>query len=141
MEELIQGQQATYVVFTKSNHWFFKYFFKRGYSHCYALIWDGYQIICFDKTITNTFINTVESYNGKVLMSPSDIFEYIAQDNDVTQVVCVNADKLRKLYESSNTNFIVSFLRPNSCVEYVKDYLGMNTLKYWTPYKLFKYIT
>lgn len=129
--------EQTFVIFTESNHWLFKAVFREGFNHCYVIKWDGYQFILIDQNRTGLTIKTMEEYRGLIINKPNDLFTYLKQDKSVSNVISVNKVHIGQLYNKSRANFIVSLMRPNSCVEVVKSVLGMNTIRYLTPYSLY----
>jgi len=131
------GIEQTFVVFTNSNHWLFNAVFKKGFNHCYVIKWDGYQFILIDQNRTGLTIKTMEEYRGLILGKSNYLFPYLEQDKSVSNVISVNKAHIGQLYNKSRSNFIVSLIRPNSCVECVKSVLGMNTICYLTPYSLY----
>ena len=130
-------EKQTFVIFAESNHWLFKAAFKKGFNHCYIIEWDGYQFILIDQNRTGLTIKTMEEYRGLIINKPNDLFTYLNHDKSVSNAISVNKAHISQLYNKSRTNFIVSLIRPNSCVECVKSVLGMNTICYLTPYSLY----
>ena len=136
MYTVTQGEPTTFIIYTTSVHWLFKRLFKSRYQHCYLLIWDGYQWIVLDKNLSYLNVATVEMYQDTILTSHNQLLELLEYDTDVTYIQQVDTEIVREVYADTISNFIVSALRPNTCVEYVKSYLGMNTLCTLTPNSL-----
>lgn len=137
---VIVGESKSFLVYIDSDHWFFKLFFKRHYNHCYLLIWDGYQWLRLDKGVYDTKVNTIECVSGTTLHNPNDLIPLLLQLDNTHRVQEVDETKVKALNKHTCNNFIVSMIRPNSCVETIKNYYGINRLRYITPYSLSKYI-
>lgn len=133
MYTIEQGTPKNFIIYTKSEHWLFKLIFRGNYQHCYLLKWDGYQWLMLDKKTEYLDISTVELYNGIPLTTHQELLDCLVDDSYVTYIQEVDLDIVRGVYADTTSNFIVSILRPNTCVEYVKSHLGINTIYILTP--------
>lgn len=106
---------SVYVVFEKTDT---KHFFQRMIhpyiNHCYIIIPSGENMVVYNKTLKDVEIYTINEIND------------ILQGKIVVEV---------EPNESSSKLFMI-----NSCVGYVKQFLGITNPFVWTPFQLMRYL-
>ena len=103
----------------KKTYWWTR-FLRKGFYHCLVLFGDGYEWIIVDPVLGFTDLIKVKNSNAE------DTLENMGYTLlDVT--VNLNYKK-------------VNHLRPLTCVETVKRFLGITNPFIFTPYQLYKYI-
>lgn len=101
-----------YVVFTKARQtgWIFK-FLHKDISHCYLMMQDRGTWLVLDNSVNRFAAYTISDYSD--ILSKSIIIKV-------------------KTIES------VSYFGLNTCVSFVKRFIGLKDIKVQTPYQLFK---
>ncbi|MBE6446160.1 MAG: hypothetical protein E7021_01985 [Alphaproteobacteria bacterium] len=100
-------------------HWWTR-FLKKGFYHCVLLIGNGFEWILIDP---------VMHYTDLILMHQRYAPEILKHKG------------YRLIRTTLTLPQTVSFhLRPMTCVETVKRFLGISNPKIWTPYQLFLYL-
>jgi len=131
---MLNNETLTYVVFedrTKPNiHWF-QYPMQSGFRHCYLIHWDGYSWFRVE--------NTYGYLHFKELVLLED---YVVQGVDISNWFRSKGHTLVKVDLAKRSDSIRTpwLFTPNTCVELVKNFLGIGSWSIITPYQLFKYL-
>ncbi len=97
-------------------HWWTR-FLKKGFYHCALLIGNGFEWILIDP---------VMHYTDLILMHQRHAPQILKNKG------------YRLIRTTLNVPEKISFhLRPTTCVETVKRFLGLTNPKIWTPYQLY----
>jgi hypothetical protein len=123
-EWLNSSQTRWYLVFCAATrqHWWDRLFrIRRGWSHVYALRWDGYNWLLF---------NPHSAYTDVQVMSPTTekaLYALVEPGAAVLEVEAYRRERLRGRW----------WVGPMTCVEQVKALLGLPVHTVWTPYQLY----
>lgn len=100
-------------------HWWTR-FLKKGFYHCALLLGNGREWILIDPLVHFTDMIVLKNVKIREVM----------------------ADKGYRLVRTTPVVPPIrsAVLRPATCVETVKRFLGINQPKIWTPYQLFKFL-
>lgn len=110
-----------YVAFGgRKTRWWMR-FLKQGFYHCALILGNGHEWILIDPLVHFTDLIILKHTPLKEIMQ--DKGYRLIQTTPVIPPV-------------TNTQF-----RPFTCVETVKRFLGINSLKIWTPYQLFRFLS
>lgn len=102
--------------------WWQRYL-KKGYSHSFLVIYDGYFWIKMELTTGYMDICVLPFYN-----------------NNTIEDVLRGIDCTYQFIETWRRQRYRSIIAPWSCVEAIKAVIGVRALHVLTPYQLFKYI-
>ena len=95
-------------------------FLKKGFYHCLVALGDGHFWILIDPLVAQIDL---------IVINRADLDLFLAKNGYKTLHVSVKDAKGRRLR-----------LRPYSCVETVKRFLGIQNPSLWTPYQLYRYL-
>lgn len=95
-------------------------FLKKGFYHCLVALGDGQSWILIDPLVAQI---------DMIVVGHADMDIFLTKNGYRTLHVCVESPKSRRLY-----------LRPYSCVETVKRFLGIQNPFLWTPYQLYLFL-
>lgn len=120
-----ESTRRYFVVFTQGPWHWWDWFFKRGYCHCYLLIWDDPLWLCVEPTMQITQVFTIPKYEW------CDPFTMLGDPNAKIVETWLRCD------ETMRTPWVWS---PVTCTEIVKSILGIRAFWMWTPWQLAKYL-
>ena len=114
----------TVVVFFGGNktHWWTR-FLKKGYYHCFIAMDLGYS--------TWVLIDPVMNYTDFIVVNNDNNFIKNLADKGYTYIII----KPKFIWDRKKWH-----IRPFTCVEVVKNFLGITKPFIFTPYQLYKYI-
>ena len=100
-------------------HWWTR-FLKKGFYHCALLIGNGFEWLLIDPVAHYTDLILIRRKNAPQILK----------------------EKGYRLVRTTPTlpQKVQFHLRPLTCVEVVKRFLGITNPKIWTPYQLFSYL-
>jgi hypothetical protein len=99
---------------------------RRGFRHCYVLIWDGACWLYVDPTLYRLHVSILDYYQEENPLAWID-------DRDVHVLeVAVEAEPKRMRAPWS--------VGPLTCVEGCKAALGVRSFWLWTPWRLYRYL-
>lgn len=110
-----------YVAFGGRKTYFWTRFLKKGFYHCFLVLGNGTDWIIIDPVL---------AFTDLFAMPCSNIEGCFAEKGYKLVKTKINYDYKKVLH-----------LRPLTCVETVKRFLGITNPWIFTPYQLFKYIT
>ena len=125
MRDTIEAYRPhTTVVFFWGNktHWWTR-FLKKGYYHCFIVMDIGY-----DKRV---LIDQVMNYTDFIVVQNDKYFIKNLADKGYTYAIM----KQKFVWDRKKWH-----IRPFTCVEVVKNFLGISKPFIFTPYQLYKYI-
>ena len=103
-----------------TTHWWTK-FLKKGFYHCLVILGNGYEWYIIDPVM------------------------------HFTDFIIVKTNQIEKIFQHQGYKLVAAtptipsqikfFLRPYTCVETVKHFLGIQEPFIWTPYQLFCFLT
>lgn len=114
-----------WVVFTDHTDLFWLKILKRGFRHCYILMYDGMHWTSYDPLASHTEIMFHHDL-------PDD-FDFIAHVEMMGDIAVPALVKLQGKAIAPPAFF--------TCVEAVKRILGLHSVLTWTPWQLYKYLT
>ena len=95
-------------------------FLKKGFYHCLVALGDGQSWILIDPLVAQIDL---------IVVGRADMDVFLTKNGYRTVHVRVKTPKNKRLR-----------LRPHSCVETVKRFLGIENPALWTPYQLYLYL-
>ena len=119
---LIQGFRYpyAYVAFGGNRTRWWMRFLKKGFYHCALVLGNGHDWILIDPLVHFTDLIVLKN---------------------VSVVQALKAKGYRLVRTTPRIPDLTGTkLRPLTCVEVVKRFLGINQTKIWTPYQLFKFL-
>lgn len=117
-----------YLVFceVERRRWWDRVFRTRpGFSHVYALRWDGWNWILYNPHVAYTDV--------AIIAAPSENALHLLVEPDAT-VVEVEAYRAKRRIRGR------WWVGPMTCVEQVKALLGLPVGRIWTPWQLYRYL-
>ncbi len=117
-----------YVVFcsAKEYHWWDYIFRTRaGFSHVYALRWDGFNWIAFNPSVEFTDIVILPGTSERAL------YDHIPKGATIVEVEAFRrCNRIRGRW----------WVGPMTCVEQIKALLGLSVGYVWTPWQLYQHL-
>ena len=111
---------CVYVAFGGRRTYFWTHFLKKNYNHCFLVVGFGFWWTIIDPVLAFTDIFSLQS---------TDIKKVFAEKGYTLVKAKIDYDYKKVLH-----------LRPLTCVESVKRFLGITNPWIFTPYQLYKYI-
>lgn len=107
-------------------------FLKSGYKHCFLVHWDGELWLRIEKHYGCMTVSPI-LWIDRLFVGTFNLEPYFEKLGFIVQVVDLGDRKPDKLR-------VKPLFAPNTCVESVKDFLGISAYFVNTPYQLFKYL-
>lgn len=117
-----------FFVCTQGNWHWWDLFLRRGYAHCFLLIWDECVWIAVHPTQSITEVSLVMPYKGEFA-------------NPKEWLLDPKATVVEAELEWSDSMRVPWVISPVTCVEVIKSVLGIRRFWLWTPYQLQRYLT
>ena len=122
-----EGYREAYVCFSAVKLTWVQYLLKENFQHCVviykleegAILLDfkinRIEVITLNDEVFNRYLRLVRKNGGHIL-------------------------RVKKKAKRAISGFVPTFWKPNNCVLFAKNLLGINTFAVWTPYQLYKHI-
>lgn len=107
-------------------------FLKDGFKHCFLIHWDGQMWFRLEKCY-GCFEVVPMLWIDRLFVGKFNLEPYYERLGYTVQVVNLDEREPEKLR-------VPQLFAPNTCVEFIKDFLGISAYFVNTPYQLFKHL-
>ena len=133
LDTVSEGHPTAFICYMarKSKHHWYQKFLHKDYAHCFIIYWDGFMWMKLERLHGYSYVTPLLHVDGYILKNENlkPYFESLGY-------LCQNVD-LSKRQSSMRCPEVICI---NTCVEYIKDFLGISARLVITPYQLFKYV-
>ncbi|BAV81145.1 hypothetical protein [Vibrio phage CKB-S2] len=128
-----EGEPHTFICYSDGDqvHWYSR-FLQDGFKHCFVIHWDGQMWFRIEKLFGCFEVAPLVIIDG-LAVGRLNIERYYRYLGFTIQVV----DLHRREPERMRVKQLFS---PNTCVEFIKDFLGISAYFVNTPYQLYRYL-
>ena len=124
------GECYTFVVFNNGgNDRWYEWLAMDGFKHCFVVHFDGNAWTRIEKTYNHLEVEPLIVVDSFVV-GRMNLKRYYEAKGFTTQVV-----KLSRCTDNMRVKLIFA---PNTCVETVKDFIGLSSYRIFSPYQLYK---
>ncbi|CAL9954716.1 hypothetical protein VPHD456G2_0002 [Vibrio phage D456 g2] len=133
LDQVTEGEPHTFICYANgdSDRWWYKHA-QDGFHHCFIIHWDGQMWLRIERLYGYFYVSPL-LWIDKLFVGRFNLEPYFRCLGYTVQVVSLERRQVKK-------NRVWQILAPHSCVEFVKDFLGISAYFVITPYQLFKHL-
>lgn len=133
IDQVEEGKPHTFICYSSgdSDRWWYKYA-QDGFHHCFIIHWDGQMWFRIERLYGYFDVRPLV-FVDRLFVGMFNLEPYFRCLGYTVQVVSLERRQVER-------NRVWQILAPHSCVEFVKDFLGISAYFVITPYQLFKYL-